>query len=358
MTEPVEFEQRAAGAGRSIGVVWLNRPEQLNALNLRMCELMLNRLLDWQADPGLAAVMVTGRGERAFCAGGDVAEVARQIRAGGPTRFDYGDRFFSTEYRLNLLMHRYGKPLVTVAHGATMGGGLGLSVAGSERFVVRGARLAMPEIHIGLFPDVGGGWFLNRLSAGAGALIALTGLIIDAPGAQWLGLADHLIDAGQHATLIERICALHWCADAEANRGMLHRFCCEASADAQFEESAELAQRWQPLRRLGHQPNLAAFVAELERLADADAWFAKPLANLRAGSPTGAAVTFEYLRRTRDLAIDQVLALDAVLARQFQRHHDFAEGVRALLIDKDRKADWQPKTIAEVRRELVFGHFV
>ena len=181
---PVRFETRAAGqdpatgggSARAVGVAWLDRPQQLNALNLDMCELLLAQLSAWSADQAIVAVVLAGSGAKGFCAGGDVSRVVREIRNGGPGRFAYGDRFFADEYQLDLLLHTFPKPLVTWAHGVTMGGGLGLSVAGSHRIVANGARLAMPEIHIGLFPDVGGGWFLNRVPGEAGVLMALTGV--------------------------------------------------------------------------------------------------------------------------------------------------------------------------------------
>src|SRR5512138_1864200 len=148
---PVRFETRAAGAGRSVGIAWLARPRRLNALDLDMCELMLAQFGAWALDDAIVAVIVAGDGPKGFCAGGDVSRIAREIRQGGPGAFDYGDRFFSIEYQLDYLMHTYPKPMVTWAHGVTMGGGLGLSVAGSHRFVAAGSRIAMPEIHIGLF---------------------------------------------------------------------------------------------------------------------------------------------------------------------------------------------------------------
>src|SRR5690606_107328 len=176
---PVRFETRDAGGGRRVGIAWLARPRRLNALDLDMCELLLAQLGAWAVDDAVAAVVVAGDGPKGFCAGGDVSRMAREIRQGGPDACAYGDRFFTVEYQLDYLMHAYAKPLVTWAHGVTMGGGLGLSVAGSNRIVTTGSRIAMPEIHIGLFPDVGGGWFLNRVPGEAGILLALSGVTLN-----------------------------------------------------------------------------------------------------------------------------------------------------------------------------------
>ena len=165
---PVLFEERRTANGRRIGFATLNRPKQLNAINLQMCELLLAQFRTWVSDEGIAAVVLDGAGEKGFSAGGDVAEVVRNVRGGGDQRYVYGDAFFDVEYQLDRLIHEYPKPLISYAHGITMGGGVGLTVGASHRLVSDRARIAMPEIHIGLFPDVGGGWFLNRTPGGTG----------------------------------------------------------------------------------------------------------------------------------------------------------------------------------------------
>ncbi|MFM8556142.1 MAG: enoyl-CoA hydratase/isomerase family protein, partial [Betaproteobacteria bacterium] len=176
---PVVFEEWPTGGRRKVGVARLNRPRQLNAITLRMCELLRDRLREWASDEDVVAVWLEGAGDKGFSAGGDVAEVIRQVRAGGPRRFVYGDSFFEVEYQLDRMIHEYPKPLIGWIHGVCMGGGLGLVAGASTRIVTEQARLAMPEIHIGLFPDVGGGYFLNRVPGHAGIVMALTGLTIN-----------------------------------------------------------------------------------------------------------------------------------------------------------------------------------
>ena len=356
---PVRFETRPAGGGRRIGIAWLNRPRQLNALNLDMCELLLERLGQWADDGSLAAVVLAGEGPKGFCAGGDVTRAVREIAAGGPQRFDYGDTFFTVEYRLDYLLHTYPKPLVTWAHGITMGGGLGLSVAGSHRIVASGTRIAMPEIHIGLFPDVGGGWFLNRVPGEAGVLLALTGVTLNEQDAIHARFGDYIVDQGRRTEFIDAFAAIDWGATVADHRAQATHFCRgfeaqHASADA---APSALRERQAQIRSICTRAKLHGITKGLQEAAAVDDWFARPLENLQQGSPTAAAVTLDYLRRCRLLGLAQVLELDLVVARQCLRHPDFPEGVRALLIDKDKSPRWSPADPEAVTAALVEEFF-
>lgn len=347
-----------ATPGRRIGVARLDRPGQLNALNLSMCQSMLDTFRAWTSDTSIACVLLAGNGPKGFCAGGDVAEVIRQVRSGTAQRFVYGDAFFEVEYQLDALIHRYPKPFVTWAHGVDMGGGVGLSVAGNERIVTEGLKLAMPEIHIGLFPDVGGGWFLNRVPGEAGLLLALTGAVVNEADALHARLADHAIAHARQPSFLERLAALDWSGPVAAQRARLRAFCTAFAAEAPLPmpESA-LRRHHEAIRTIGMAPTAEAVLDALRSAAALEPWFARPLENLANGSPTAARVTFEYMRRCRLLGLEQVLALDLVVARQCQRHHDFPEGVRALLIDKSRDPKWSPATFAGVDDARVEAFF-
>lgn len=355
---PVVFEERATANGHRVGVATLHRQRQLNALNLEMCELMLERLRRWASDEGVVAVLLDGAGERGFCAGGDVAEVIRCVRAGGPQRFVYGDAFFEVEYQLDRLIHEYPKPFVAYSHGICMGGGVGLFVGASHRVVADGSRIAMPEIHIGLFPDVGGGWFLNRVPGGAGRLMALTGLTINEADAIFAGLADWFVPREARDELYDAILALDWSGDARRDREALTRLLW--SRHRRFRAglpASNLQQYFDAIRFVATQPGVVAMRDALRAAADEDPWFRAPAESLANGSPTAAHVTWEYLERCRRLSLPEVLALDLVLARQFQRHPDFPEGVRALLIDKDRRPAWSPARFEDLTPAIVDAHF-
>jgi enoyl-CoA hydratase/carnithine racemase len=398
MSEPsVIFETRPLSGGRYLGVARLNRPRQLNALNLEMCERLVSQLREWASDESVVAVMIEGAGDKSFCAGGDVAEVVRQIRSfgdvagadgqirpggdvagadgqirpagdvtgadgqirsGGPRRFVYGDAFFAVEYQLDAMIHEYPKPVIAWVHGVCMGGGVGLMVGASHRIVTEGVRIAMPEIHIGLFPDVGGGWFLNRVPNAAGRVMALAALAINEADALHAGLADWFVPRELQEDFHEALTGLEWSGDASADRMRLTRLCASfhRKARAGLPESP-LRQYADALRFIGMQPDAAGVRDALAAAAQEDPWFEAPAEAIRRGSPVGACVSFEYLNRTRAMSIREVLALDLVLARQFQRHPDFPEGVRALLIDKDRKPVWSVACIEDVSGELLAAHF-
>ena len=361
-------DDRAASSSagpRAIGIARLDRAAQLNALNLDMCEQMLARFRQWASDESIVAVVLCGNGDKGFSAGGDVAEVSRQNRSGRPDRYAYGDSFFTVEYTLNLLMHRYPKPLITWAHGVTMGGGLGLSVAGSHRFVTTRSKIAMPEIHIALFPDVGGGWFLNRAPGEAGRLLALTGMMINEQDAVYARLADYVVRHDSQAAFLEGLRRIDWGNTVRDHRAQLSRFCREFEASeareamgAQEIVASGLRERHDRIRSIFGRAKLSGMLRGLKEAAQEDPWFAPAARNLEQGSPTGAAVTLEYLNRCRLLGLQEVLALDLVVARQCQRHPDFPEGVRALLIDKDKAPRWSPATAEGVDQALIDGFFV
>lgn len=355
---PVLFEEREVATGHRIGFARLNRPKQLNALTLEMCQLMLDRFRAWASDESIVAVVLEGGGSRGFCAGGDVAGVIREVRGGSPRCFVYGDAFFDVEYTLDLLIHSYPKPFLSWAHGVCMGGGVGLSVGASHRIVSDGSRIAMPEIHIGLFPDVGGGWFLNRLPGGAGTVMALTGMIVNEADAIFAGLADAFVPEEARAGFFEEMCSLAWSGEAEADRERLSRLC--LAQHRRWKDglpASKLQQYFDPIRFIAAQPTVIDVRDALLAAAEEDPFFRTAADNLANGSPTAAHVSFEYLRRARQMSIAEVLRLDLVLARNFQRLNDFPEGVRALLIDKDRAPKWSPARFEEVTPELVERHF-
>ena len=355
---PVLFEEREAAGGLRIGYARLNRPKQLNALTLEMCQLMLDRFRQWASDESVAAVVLEGAGDKGFCAGGDVAGVIRHVRAGGPQRFVYGDAFFEVEYTLDHLIHTYPKPMIAWSHGVCMGGGVGLTAGASHRIVSEGSRIAMPEIHIGLFPDVGGGYFLNRVPGGAGTVMALTGMVINEADAIFAGLADFFVPLEGREAFHQALAALPWSGDAAADREELTRLC--LSQHRRYRAGlpvANLEQYFDAIRFIAMQPTVAGVRDALLAAAAEDPFFRAPADSLANGSPTAAHVTFEYLRRARQMSLREVLDLDLVLARQFQRHRDFPEGVRALLIDKDRSPKWSPAFFHEVTPALVAGHF-
>ena len=358
---PVLFRTEPTISGYRIGIATLNRPRQLNALDLEMCELMLAQFTRWAADPSIVCVMLDGAGDKGFCAGGDVAGVVRHLRglAGteGDARYVYGDTFFRVEYELDLLIHRYPKPFVAVSHGVCMGGGLGLVAGASHRAFVQGSKIAMPEIHIGLFPDVGGGYFLNRMPAGVGALLALTGHVITAEDALDIGLADAVVADDTRTGLCAALQQCQWSGDGSRDKVVVTGVVRGFAVSTDHAPSGTLMTHAADIAQLATCDSAPACRDTLASLAAQEPYFATAARSLAQGSPTSACVTFEYLRRTRSLDVAAALELDLVLARQFQRRHDFSEGVRALLIDKDRAPKWSPADWSQVTPGMIAAHF-
>jgi enoyl-CoA hydratase/carnithine racemase len=355
---PVLFSELSCADGRRIGIAALNRPKAINALNLVMCEALLTQLRRWQSNTNIIAVALVGTGEKGFCAGGDVAQVVREIRSNSPERFEYADSFFTVEYELDYLIHTYAKPLLTWAHGVTMGGGVGLTVGGSHRIVSESLKMAMPEIHIGLFPDVGGGYFLNKTPGGTGLLMAMTGHLINETDAIFAGLADYFIPVSHQATFLESLTSISWGDTVSDHRNQLTLHCRQyREAFVAQLPSSVLHECFFEILEATHRAKVNGVVKGIRTLATKDPRFVNAAANLEKGSPTAAAVVFEYMKRAKSMNLGEVLRLDLQLAKAFSRQHDFPEGVRALLIDKDKKPHWKPATLDEVTSSLIESHF-
>lgn len=356
--QEVLFETRSAGGDKLIGFACLNRPKALNALNLNMCARLLDQFRQWKADERIVAVVLRAAGEKGFSAGGDVATVVRHVRGGAPDRYVYGDSFFDIEYTLDKMIHTYPKPLITYAHGICMGGGVGLTVGGSHRIVSGNCRIAMPEIHIGLFPDVGGGYFLNRVPGGIGRVMALTGLTINESDAIFAGLADYFVPLEASENMFEAMSELPWSGNADADRASLTGFLLgQHHKNKVGLPTPNLMQYFDSWRFIAGQPSTADLLNALQAAANEDDYFAPAAKALSGGSPTTALITEQYLRRAKPKSLVQVLDMDLMMARQFQRHHDFPEGVRALLIDKDRKPQWEASSFDAVDPKIVARHF-
>ncbi|KFA23089.1 enoyl-CoA hydratase, partial [Xanthomonas vasicola pv. musacearum NCPPB 4384] len=233
---PVLFEQRTCADGHRIGIATLNAPKTLNGLSLQMTRLLDTQLRAWADDAQIACVVLRGAGEKAFCAGGDLHGLYQSMRAhrdavpdsaarrAAPQANAHAAAFFEEEYRLDHRIHTYPKPLLCWGHGIVMGGGIGLMAGASHRVVTERSRLAMPEISVGLFPDVGGSWLLRRVPQGAGLFLALTGAPLDASDAIYAGLADVRLEHAQYAAVLDALSAHAWTGNADDDRKQLSAF--------------------------------------------------------------------------------------------------------------------------------------
>jgi enoyl-CoA hydratase len=310
----------------AVGRITLNRPKAIHALTQAMCEAMSAALLDWRADPAIDAVIIDhAPGTRGFCAGGDVVMLAKSGAAGG----ELADAFFHAEYRLNHLLFTYPKPTLAIMDGITMGGGVGIALPCTHRVATENTRLAMPETGIGLFPDVGGGWYLPRLPGRVGEFMALTGARLDGAECHYLGLATHYIRSDDMPDLIERIV------------GSPSRLLGALGAATTTPPEARIAANESIIQTLFASDRLEEILAALD--ADGGDWATTEAGTIRTKSPLSCKVSLRLMaegKRRTDFA-DEMTA-EFALATHVARTHDFHEGVRALLIDKTGAPDWQP----------------
>ncbi|WP_269532154.1 enoyl-CoA hydratase/isomerase family protein [Chitinimonas sp. BJYL2] len=356
MTDSVLFELRPTANGRQIAVATLNAEKSLNALSLPMIRLLNERLGAWRDDPKIICVLLQGAGEKAFCAGGDVVAMHQAIREGD---FSKTDAFFREEYALDYLIHTYPKPVLAWGHGIVMGGGLGLLAGASHRVVTERSRIAMPEITIGLYPDVGGSWFLNRLPGKVGLYLGLTGASLNAADALFLGLADISLPASARTHLPGLLSTLEWSGDSDANRRILSRALRDLAANASVELApSEVRARWDAIRALTDYDSVDDMVEVITRYQGSDDWLRQGAQKLASGSPTSIRLIAETQRRAKHMSLREVFDMELAVSCQCCRHPDFAEGVRALLVDKDGKPAWSPAALHAVSSDYIAGFFV
>lgn len=311
-----------------VGRITLNRPKALHALNLAMCEAMTEALLAWREDPAVRSVLIDHAGERGFCAGGDI----RMIAESGAGDASEAKAFFKTEYRLNHLMFEYPKPITAIVDGIVMGGGVGISEPASVRIATERTTYAMPETGIGLFPDVGGGWFLSRLPGQTGVWLALTGARLKAPDTLALGIHTHFVASGSLPAL-----------SADLLAGALPSEAAERHSSTPG--SATLDR--EAIDRLFAFDTVEEIIGALE--ADGSDWGKAQLATLAAKSPTSLKVSLRQVRTGSGLAtFAENMAMEYRLGGRIVRSHDFQEGVRAVVVDKDNAPQWSPAALADV----------
>lgn len=341
MTADIAFARE-----RHIGLVTLNRPKALNALTLEMIKALQQQLQLWQNDDDIHAVIVQAEGEKAFCAGGDV----RWLYDSGLNKDPAQMQFFWHEYRLNHYIHHYSKPYISLMNGITMGGGVGISLHGSypiasERFV-----FAMPETGIGFFPDIGASYLLARCPGSFGVYLGLTGDRLNAQDALALGLIKQIISSDKLQDVLMSLIA----ADLSRNAHQAVANCLQ-----EFSMPADwgvLENRQAVVNHCFAQDGVEKILTSLQ--LSGDEWALQILHNLQQKAPLSLKVTLAQIQKAKTMSMAECMKMDYCLVGQFMRDPDFYEGVRALLVDKDKSPHWQPETLALVSAAKINDYFV
>ena len=353
---PVHFDTIQTAGEHGIGVATLDVPATLNSLSLEMIDLLAERLSVWRDDPVIAAVVLQGAGDRAFCAGGDIQALFRSMVEAptGPNPYAMG--FFSREYSLNYVIHTYPKPMLAWGHGIVMGGGLGILGACSHRVGTETTRIALPEITIGLFPDAGATVYLTRMESALAYYMTLTASQLNAADGARAGLIDHLLPNAARDAVLEALEATVW-TGGEADAALLTQVLMSQEDGSDF-PPGKLANQWGTIESVfGGEPTLAEIVQRLELVEDEHEWLVRAGAALMAGCPATAHLIMEQIARARSMSVADMFRQELCLAMQCATHPDFAEGVRALLIDKDRNPSWSTLRIGDVPIDTVLEHF-
>ena len=332
--EEVFFEVKG-----TLGLITLNRPKVLNALPLSMVREIHPQIKQWENDSSVKNILIKAEGEKAFCAGGDI----RALHDWGKNNDEEAVEFYREEYILNQYIKRYPKPYISLVNGIVMGGGVGLSVHGSHRIAGENYSFAMPETGIGLFPDVGGSFFLPRLSFEAGTYLALTGNRIKAADAIFLGTATNFIKSENFSNLINDL-------SKEENdpKNIIEKYSAEPG-ESEFRKISQFCSK-----------NFNADTVEkiIENLIKENSDLSKKILSIiEKKSPTSLKVALKSLRIGKNISFEECMQMEFRMVNKVMNDHDFYEGVRALIIDKDNNPSWKPSNISEVEESFVDKFF-
>ncbi|WOG30015.1 enoyl-CoA hydratase/isomerase family protein [Endozoicomonas sp. 8E] len=352
MTEKVQFDRLDTASGHQVGVITLNAERSLNSLNKAMLDSLYEQFSEWQEDSKIVCIFLQGAGEKAFCAGGDVRSLRQSVLDGDTSA---PGQFFEKEYRLDYLIHTYPKPVICWGNGVIMGGGFGLMAGADFRVVTDTSVMAMPEITIGLYPDVGGSWILNRLPAKIGLFMALTGCRLNPADAMYLGLANRFIDHAFRKNVLESLQEADWSGDHYQVTSDVVQYYADNSAG--WLPYSKIREHRDLIARMMDKSNFSAIIADLKALETEDSWLEQARNIALTGSALSAVVAYEQFKKSRYVSLKEVFQSELVLSINCVLKGDFQEGVRALLVDKDNQPQWAYPLIEEVPREKVVEMF-
>tara|TARA_R110001592_G_scaffold138511_4_gene357657 strand:+ start:44240 stop:45397 length:1158 start_codon:yes stop_codon:yes gene_type:complete len=353
---PVLVEELSTNSG-SLGLLTLNIEKTLNSITLEMVHILTASLKKWAENDAIKAVILRGAGDKAFCAGGDVQALYQSAIKPLDGICVEAEEFFFHEYQLDYLIHTYDKPIICLGNGIVMGGGLGLMAGASHRVVTETSRLAMPEITIGLFPDVGSSLFMNQLPYNLGYFFALTGAQMNAKDALFCHLADYAILWKDHEDLLDSLQKLDWQGDEKNNHLLVSTFLKEKSCPPSSLPDGNIVHNLKVLEETCRHNSLSGILKAIKNFDADNTWLTKAKTSLINGSPLSALVIYEQLKRHLYADLQSVFISEYTLMCNMIQHPDFVEGVRALLIDKDKQPKWQYQDFSHISSSLIESLF-
>ena len=359
MSDLVHFaELPCSDSEHKIAVATLDNAPSLNALSIDMLASLKHQLDIWHEDDAIVCVLLEGAGEKAFCAGGDVRTMYNVMSGSTEEQIqDFCSHFFTVEYQCDYLIHTYCKPIIAWGQGIVMGGGMGLYMGSSHKVVTPDSRLAMPEISIGLYPDVGATWFLNRLDSGVGLFLGLTGMMVTAMDAVSLHLADHMALPDHKSVLLQQLQIADWdCVDDayEVVTEMLESFEAEVN---EHKPEAQILPYLNHIQSACHADSALQVVDNIQALSIGEKWLETAKANLANGSSVTAHICYRQMTQYSQLSLADCFRLELNLSVRSALLGEFREGVRARLIDKDGNPKWRYKNVAEVEDKVIDSLF-
>ncbi|GAA4821414.1 enoyl-CoA hydratase [Marinicella pacifica] len=348
--QDLQVSEIDTGFGK-IGQIVLDKPKALNALSTAMIEGMQRALDQWRNDDAVKAVWIEGSGDKAFCAGGDVVSLYHSMKATPAGEIpEKATEFFAKEYRMDQTIHTYPKPVIVWGDGIVMGGGIGVMAGASHRIVTERSMLAMPEVTIGLYPDVGASWFLNRMPGACGEFLGMTGARMNAADALFVKLADFAVTSGDYEQLRQVISETDGSHEAITEAIQRHH------SDTGQQDST-LYSHLDRINDLMAPTDMSQLVAGFEQLSEEDGWLFKATKSLLRGCPMTLYLVREQIKRAKYMSLSEVFAMELIMSTQCVLHPDLAEGIRALLIEKDNKPQWSVGSVAEITPAMVDEFF-
>ncbi|NMP33435.1 enoyl-CoA hydratase/isomerase family protein [Thalassotalea sp. M1531] len=358
MSDVVIFETLECENGKKIGIATLNSEKSLNALSGDMIDALFPQLSLWKEDENIALVLLQGAGEKSFCAGGDIVKLYNEMKSHPGDYAPAIEDYFTKEYKLDYLIHTFNKPFIVWGNGIVMGGGLGMMVGASHRVVTETSRIAMPEISIGLYPDVGGTYFLNKMPESCGLFLGLTGASINASDAKYTGLADFFMLAEKKSVFVEQLKSVNWGNTVALNHDKLNDLMHEHElmSNAQLPVSHVRANK-ALIEHVTAGDDFADIVNAIVTCEVEDKWFNRAQKSLKHGSAISGHLVYRQLVQGKSLSLAECFRLELGLSVKCGQYGEFFEGVRALLIDKDNNPSWKYSSIAEVDEEVIDWFF-